>query len=101
MAIEELRASLATLLSKTLIRVDEHPVLTRFWTFRDAIDAMLLTLLLGVSEDVFRVSTKKLREKSSKRLTAVHNFFSAPGAAQYLRRTSLCLRITGVATVTT
>jgi len=40
-------ASLATHLVQTLLVVDEHPTLTRFWTFRSAIDRMLCMLLVG------------------------------------------------------
>jgi hypothetical protein len=46
-AVEDDAASLATHLVKTLLVVDEHPTLARFWTFRGAIDRMLCMLLIG------------------------------------------------------
>ena len=81
-----------------LLRVDEHPVITRFWTFRDAIDRMLMAVFLGMPSEVLRLRTTAPRAKNSKRLESVRKFLASPECVQLLRRTCLCLQLTGIAT---
>ena len=95
---EEDAASLATHLVQTLLVVDEHPTLTRFWTFRGAIDRMLCMLLTGADVHALRLTGRQPRPENQRRLKAVHGFLADNRARQYLRRCSLRLRLTAVAT---
>jgi hypothetical protein len=95
---EEDAASLATHLAKTLLVVDEHPTLTRFWTFRGAIDRMLCMVLTGADVHALRLTGRQPRPENQRRLKTVHGFLADNRARQYLRRCSLCLRLTAVAT---
>ena len=91
-------AALARVLVRTYLVVDEHPTPTRFWTFRDAIDRLLGMTLLGIHDKMLRQVTKAPRAENQRRLLAVRGFLLDPGAQQYLRRCSLCLQLTGIAT---
>ena len=82
---------LLEVLRNRLLVVDEHPTLSRFFTFRKHIQALLLLSFLGISSDIFKLSTTKPLEKTSKRLRSVFAFLSLPSTPQYLRRTSLVL----------
>ena len=95
---EEDAASLATHLVQTLLVVDEHPTLTRFWTFRGAIDRMLCMVLTGADVHALRLTGRQPRPENQRRLQAVRGFLADNRSRQYLRRCSLCLRLTAVAT---
>ena len=75
-----------------LLHPDDHPTLTRFFTFRGCVDRMLLMALL---EFPVEVSGVKLRDESMKRLRKIQNFFRKPDRLQALRRASLSLQLTG------
>ena len=68
---EEDAASLATHLVQTLLVVDEHPTLTRFWTFRGAIDRMLCMVLTGADVHALRLTGRQPRPENQRRLQAV------------------------------
>ena len=84
-----------------LLVVDEHPVVTRFWTFRGGVDRMLPFSLLRVALVVLQLPTKNPRPQNQRRLRVVRGFLSDPVSVQYLRRTSLCLQLIGLATSVT
>ena len=82
-----------------LFHVDEHPALTRFWTFEGCIARMLLMDLLdGFPRKVFTDVLTKPRPKNMKRITAVFGFFEHPECRQFLKRTCLAMRITSAVT---
>ena len=85
------RGVLLEVLRSRLLLVDERPTLTRFFTFRVHIQALLLLSMLGIASETFRLSTVKPLEKTSQRLRSVLAFLSLPSTPQYLRRTSLVL----------
>ena len=87
------RALLLEVLRRRLLVADEHPTLTRFFTFRLHIQALLLLSFLGIAPDVLSLSTTKPLEKTSKRLRSVLAFLALPGTQQYLSRTSLVLNL--------
>ena len=45
-------SAVVSVLHKHLMRVDEKPTLTRFWTFREGIDKMFLMRALGFPDEV-------------------------------------------------
>ena len=53
------------------LRVDDHPTLSRFFTFRQCVDAMLLLLLTGAPPHVFKLFKTQAREENKTRLTKV------------------------------
>ena len=76
------------------------PTYTRMFTFRQHVDSLLLlTLLEGVKlrERMLRLVTLQPRQDNARRLRMVTRWLRRDDARQYLRRASLCLRITGVA----
>ena len=79
-------------------QVDEHPVITRFWTFRDGIDRMLLMSLLDLAKPCLQLPSIRSRKANSKRLRHVQRYFADPASLAHLKRTSLSLQLTGIAT---
>ena len=84
-----------TFIVKFLLTPDEHPTLTRFFTFRKVIDAMLTMDLIGLPQNMLKLENIKPQEENQKRLKLVVRFFSMPEAKQALRRASLVLQLTG------
>ena len=78
---------------KDLLAVDTHPTITRFFTFRGAVNRMLTMALLGFPQDGLSIK-KTAAEISTKRMKRVKIFFGRPAAAQALRRASLVLQLT-------
>jgi len=91
-------SALGDVLIRSVLHVDEHPVITRFWTFRESVDKALTMVLLRVARHALRLPKIRARPENSKRLTIVVKFFRDVRAQQYLRRLSLCLQLTGIAT---
>ena len=90
---DEVRAALVETLRRRLLVVDEHPTLTRFFTFKGHIDALLLLSFMGVAPAVFKLGTVKALLKNSSRLRSVLAFLDLPSTPQYLRRTALALDV--------
>ena len=84
-----------TLFIVQLLRVDSHPTVTRFFTFRANLDRMLAMHFIGMVPKCFRVLSTKPREENKKRIALVQGFFAHPEASQVLRRSSLILQLTG------
>ena len=68
------------------------------FTFIDRINALLMLMMLGLVDSVVAVSAVKVMEKTGSRLGSVRGFGRDPHALQYMKRTSLACRISGVAT---
>jgi hypothetical protein len=81
--------------------VDESPTLSRFHTFSQHINTLLLMDFLRMGPEVIKLTTVKPQEQNKGRVHYVHKFMKSKDAPQYLRRTSLCLQITMSATGTT
>ena len=79
-----------------LLRVESHPTLSRFFTFRGCVDRMLTMGIIGLPSNVFRVFSCTPREENQKRICRVLAFYRDPEAPQALRRASLVLQLTGV-----
>ena len=92
-AAEAARGRLGDLLRKKLLQVDEHPTLSRMFTFRGHVDTLLLFVLLGKQEDVLRVQAVQPRERNRNRLRKVLAFLREEATPQYLRRASLSLGV--------
>ena len=78
-----------------ILKPDDHPTLTRFFTFRGCVDRMVLVSILGLASEVFVVQRVEPRPENAKRLTAIQKFFRDASAMQALRRASLNLQLTG------
>ena len=89
----EVRGRLRKILQRRLLVVDEHPTLSRMFTFRPHVDALLLLVFLGRFGDIFKVSSKQPRPRSKARLQAVGAFFREDTTPQYLKRTALCFQV--------
>ena len=85
-------------LQKTVLRVDSHPVVTRFWTFAECVRTVLLILLLQLPfSRVFRVS-RSIQQEQQLRLERVRAYMERREAAADLRIASLCLALTHLTT---
>ena len=97
-----LRTTLASLVicRKHLVRkvlvVDEHPVVTCFWTFREGVDRARTIVVVRTSLVVLQLTSKNPRPPNQRRLRVVRGFLSDPISVQYVRRTSLCLQLIGL-----
>ena len=80
---------------KSLYVVDEKPVVTRMFTFRDGINHALTMHLLGIPAHCFKTGKVTAQQTSQKRLDYVFRFFNHADAGQLLRRTCLALQISG------
>ena len=77
-------SALADALMQRVLNVDEHPVTTRFWTFRDAVDRALAMVLLRIAPRALRLPTTRARPENSKRLTIVLTFSATRGPSSTL-----------------
>ena len=85
-----------TFIVKCLLTPDEAPTLTRFFSFRKVIDAMLtMDIIGGLPHNLFTMVKIKPQPQNQKRLKLVTRFFERPAAKQALRRASLVLQLTG------
>ena len=84
-----------TFIVEYLLTPDEHPTLTRFFTFRKVIDAMLTMDIIGLPQHLLKSGKIKPQEENQKRLKLVGKFFERPEAKQALRRASLVFQFTG------
>ena len=91
--LEEVRDGLYELLRKRLLCVDEHPTLSRMFTFTTHLEAFLLMHLLGCVPGLVKLRGVKPRDRARKRVTKVLAFFASPSVGQYLRRTALSLQL--------
>ena len=87
-----------SVLIQCLMQVDEHPTLTRFWTFREAVGRMLAMSILAFPRNALRLKSVVPRALNQARLRRVLSFFANPATPQYLRRTCLTLQLTGAVT---
>ena len=78
-----------------LLRADDKPTLTRFFTYRVCIDGMHTMNILAMPQAAFAIIGIKMRTKNQTRLKKVREFFADPNADQAVRRSSLVLQITG------
>jgi hypothetical protein len=88
-------ATLVEVVRDRILVVSEHPTYTRFFTFREHIEAFALLGFSGCHEDIIRLVSVSARVKNTKRMRRVNQFFRRVDARAYLRRTVLCLRLTG------
>lgn len=91
--MEQVRSRLLQTLRKRLLAVDESPTVTRMFTFREHLDALLLLDALGYIGAPLRFRGTVPREQNSRRVQKVLDFVRLAGTPQYLRRTSLCLQM--------
>jgi hypothetical protein len=95
--LADARGNTYSLLYKLLLRVENKPVITRFWLFAECTCRLLLACLLKIPASVFNTTTIQMRKQNSKRQDAFHKFYTDLGLAHDLRRACLCLRLTVLA----
>ena len=64
-----------------LLRTDDHPTESRFFTFRECIDNMLLMTLLEF-EDTLTLKKKALRAQNAKRIKRINKFLKTKDSGQ-------------------
>jgi len=75
---------------------DEKPTLSRFFTLRENMDNLLtMDLIPDGHSEMIKLAKANPQAKMSKRMGWVTKLYQTPGISQYLRRTCLCLQITG------
>ena len=93
-ARERMESERVKFLVTSLLHVDNHPTLTRFFTFRNCVDRMLTMALLKFPQGGLGIKCTA-REEGQKRIKKLKRFFAQPAACQALRRDSLVLQLTG------
>ena len=91
----ELVGRFGSFMKKECMIVDEHPTITRFFTFRKCTDKMLTMDIIGMPPHVILLHKVRPREDNSKRIKVVTKFFTDPEAKQVMRRTCLNFQLTG------
>lgn len=81
-----------------VLKVEEKPVVTRFWLFTGCVFALMLLKYLAIPADAFRLLTTSPRPENARRLTAFLVWYQAPDTDAHLRKVALCLRLTLYAT---
>ena len=75
---------------------DEKPTLSRFFTLRENMDNLLtMDLIPDGHSEMIKLAKANPQAKMSKRMEWVTKLYQTPGITQYLRRTCLCLQVTG------
>ena len=82
------------LLVHFILKVENHPVVTRFFLFMECVFSMLLIDVLGIPGDIFTLSMTNPQRQNVKRLKLVAAYFASPTARQDLRKAALCLQLT-------
>ena len=96
---EDLLGNVYRALYRWLFKLEEKPIVTRFWLFSMCVWTLLRFLLLGIDlSEVLVTQTKKPNKDNKKRLTAVLKYFADEHQQKMLRTASLCLRLTSYAT---
>ena len=70
-----------------ILVVSDHPTYTRFFTFREHLEALALLDFLGCHEHIMTLASVSSRVKNTTRLRRVNQFFRRADARDYLRRT--------------
>ena len=92
---EDLLGNVYRTLYKWLFKLEEKPIVTRFWLFSMCVWTLLRFKLLGIDvSEVLVTSTKQPNKENKKRLTAVLKYFADRHQQTVLRTASLCLRLT-------
>ena len=73
---------------------EDHPVVTRFWLFGQAVRRMLTTFLLMDVSKVFVLQGMQPKQRQQRRLKIVLNFFKDGTELQNLKCSALSLRMT-------
>jgi len=82
---------LIRLLVVLLLRNDEHPVVTRFFTFTPCVNRVTLMKILDLDEDLFSSGTED--DANAGRVKNFCKWHSDPGTNLMLRRASLSLQV--------
>ncbi len=87
------------ILHKFILRVEDKPVVTRFWLFSDCVFGLLRIGLLELPiKDILRLSTTHPRLENQRRIRAVEKYLCHKNTLVELKRVSLALRLSMLAT---
>ena len=85
-------------LHKHLVRVEEKPIVTRFWLFGSCVRTLQLMSLLDMRPEAFQVVGVKPKEENSTRARRFWKFFMSDRGKMRIRVSALCLELTDHAT---
>ncbi|CAK0814231.1 unnamed protein product, partial [Prorocentrum cordatum] len=85
-------------LHKLVLRCESKPIRSRFWLFAECVATLLRMKLIGLPSSVFTLQTIKPRAENQTRLRKFREWYDAPATVGDLKRASLCLQLTGIAT---
>ena len=92
--IETIRMKAFQLLHKWVLRIEEHPVITRFFLFAPCIEGLLRMRLLQLPGQIFSLTLTRPREQNQRRLRRFLAFYDSNSAEKHLRMSCLCLQLT-------
>ena len=91
--LPQVRGQFLLAIQKHILRVDEHPVVTRFWTFTTCVLCLLRLYIFNLPQSILSVSTTS-RKEQQKRLQRVKKYMEQPHAEDDVRVAALTLRLT-------
>lgn len=92
--LEDLRRIGFDLLHKYVMKIEEKPMITRFFLFAPCIEGLLRLKLCQIPAEVFELTMTRPQERNQKRLQKFHDFLAAPSTEARLKRACLCLQLT-------
>jgi len=95
--VRAFRGLLFAELYKSIIRVENTPVITRFFLFGECAFSLLRAQLLELPGAIFTLEAKPSQKKTQRRITGFQTFYNDPERQVDLRRACLCLRLTNFA----
>lgn len=93
-SLEEVRSAAFELIHRFVLKIEEKPVVTRFFLFAPCVNALVLMKILQLPASVFRLAWTRARENNQRRLKSFHAWFSNEDSEGHLRTASLCLQLT-------
>lgn len=91
---DQLCRDVICVLRKWILKVEEKPIVTRFFLFAECVFGILRSLLLGVPAHVFTVESKNPRLENQKRIDAFGRWYADPSTLGHLKVACLCLQLT-------
>ena len=77
-------------LHRWILKVEEKPVVTRFWLFTECVFCFARMQILQIPVDTFNLQAAS---ENQKRIAAFQKWYAEHGSDKYVRKSALCLRL--------
>jgi hypothetical protein len=90
---DAVKCKIWTLLCKLIIKVEERPVVTRFWLFASCVFTFMRMKLLRIPSSLFNISWVAARQEGQRRLAAFTRWYDDPQTFGQLKKATLCTKL--------